>query len=52
MESPGLLPGLFRIFVWLEWADAVAELVWQGWFGIACEEVGVDDLAEFGEPVA
>ena len=46
------LPGLFRMVWGLEWADAVAEFVRLGWFRVMCEEVFVDDLAEFGEPVA
>lgn len=47
-------PRLFGrgFFVSLEWADAVAEFVGEAWFGVACEEAVVDDLAEFGEPVA
>lgn len=51
-ESPGCLPGLFRIFVGLEWVDSAAEFVGQFWFGVACEESVVDYFAELGEPVA
>lgn len=50
--SPGCLAGAFSYRFWLEWADAVAEFVWECWFGVACEEFVVDDFAEFGEPVA
>nr|DAT45594.1 MAG TPA: hypothetical protein [Caudoviricetes sp.] len=53
MESPGCVPGLFRIVFGLEGADAVAEFVWKGWFGVECEEFLIfDDFAELGEPVA
>lgn len=44
------LPGLFLCVS--EWADAVAEFVWQGWFGVLFEEFVVDDFAESGEPVS
>lgn len=51
--GPGCFPvGAFPYHVGSEWADAVAEFVWQGWLGVACEEVSVDYFAEFGEPVA
>lgn len=46
------LPGLFRIVSGSEWADTVAEFVWQGWFRMLFEEFLVDDFAEVGEPVA
>ena len=37
----------------LERADAVAEFVGEGWFGVTVEEFLVfDDFAELGEPVA
>ena len=45
--------GFFCIVLGLEGADAVAEFVWEAWFGVACEEILIfDDLAELGEPVA
>lgn len=48
-ESPGCVPGLFRVLCGLEWADAVSEFVGEGWFGVLCEEfLVVDDLAELG----
>lgn len=53
MESPGCVPGLFCVFVWLEGADVVAEFVGEAWFGVACEEFLIFDyFAELGEPVA
>lgn len=53
MVRPRLFAGAFSYGVGLEGADAVAEFVGQAWFGVACEEfLVVDDLAEFGEPVA
>lgn len=52
MVKPRLVAGAFSYRVWSEWADAVAEFVGEGWFGVACEEVFVDDFAEFGEPVS
>lgn len=52
-KAPVVLPGLFRIAFGLEGADAVAEFVGEGWFGVAYEEFLVfDDFAELGEPVA
>lgn len=47
------MPGPFRIVFRLELADAVAEFVGEGWFGVVCEEFLVFDyFAELGEPVA
>lgn len=46
------MPGLFRIVFGLEGADAGAEFFGEAWFGVACEEIIVDYLAELGEPVA
>lgn len=52
-KGPGRLAGAFSYRFWLEWTDAVAEFVGEGWFGVSCEEFLVfDDFAEFGEPVA
>lgn len=46
------MPGLFRVFVWLDWGDAVAEFAGQGWLGVACEEVSVEYFAQGCHPVA
>lgn len=51
-KAPAVWLGLFSYCFWLEWADAVTEFVGEFWFGVAGEEVVVDDLAEVGEPVA
>lgn len=53
MRKPRLCAGAFLYFIGLEWADAIAEFVGEGWFGVACEEFLVFDyFAELGEPVA